>query len=192
MNVSIANSTKVDVSSLTKWASQPFKSSSDQAVVDDSLIVHGADHHVSSTKTEKHGLTPLKVLGLHATVMTIEHGVHFSLQKSVHYADTPRSQGAGSAKLHVLGDVVGVAASGYLAYRAIEHALHASSSGHTQAAAAYSVSAVLDAGLAIANTLALFKQTPSVSMGVSFGVGLFSTASSVLGAKLEQTNTVSH
>lgn len=127
--------------------------------------------------------------------MAVEHGVHFSLHQSVRYAESSARQTVPSknaATLHTLGDVAGAAAAGYLAYRAIEHALHASAAGHTEATAAYSLSAALDAGLAIANTLAVFKQAPSVSVGVSLGVGLLSTASSALGAKLEQTKSASH
>lgn len=144
--------------------------------------------HLSETRAQTHGVSPLKVLSLHGGVLAAEHGLHFSLHKlSTHQISTTQAN-----TVNTLGNVSGAVASGYLTYTAIEHAIHAVETGHNDAATAYGVSAALDAGLAVANTLAVFKRAPAVSVGVSLGVGLLSTASSVLGAKLEHTASVSH
>lgn len=185
MNVSISNAHQVSLKSSALQSVYRSEAPSAQQVSDSPMKAHDADHLLPSESLQHHGLSPLKVVGLHGAVMAVEHGIHFSLHKSVQYADRNASQG--STALHTLGDVTGAAAAGYLAYQAINHALHAAASGNKEATAAYSLSAVLDAGLAVANTLAVFKQTPSVTVGVSLGIGLLSTASSALGAKLEQT-----
>lgn len=133
--------------------------------------------------TRHHAVSPLKVMALHGAIMASEQGLHLVASKGASVSQ------AAAGKWQALGDISGAVASGYLAYSALDHALQAADAGNTQAATAYTVSAVLDAGLAVANTLSLLKKGPAVSAGVSLGVGLLSTASAVWGAKLEQTQT---
>ncbi len=135
--------------------------------------------------TRHHGSSgPLGVLAVHGTIMAAEQGIHFAVSKGASVSQ------AAAGKFHALGDISGALASGYLAYSAFDHAVQSASAGNHAAATAYSVSATLDAGLAVANTLALFNKTPTVSAGVSLGVGLLSTASAMWGAKLEQAHAL--
>lgn len=73
--------------------------------------------HLSETRAQTHGVSPLKVLSLHGGVLAAEHGLHFSLHKlSTHQISTTQAN-----TVNALGNVSGAVASGYLTYTAIEH-----------------------------------------------------------------------
>lgn len=180
MNISTSSTTR---QSLPLSASAPATLGNTQGVG------HGTSAATLRTEdtltTRHHGNSgPLGVLAVHGSIMAAEQGIHFAVSKGASVSQ------AAAGKLHALGDLSGAIASGYLAYSALDHALQAASDGHTGAATAYSISATLDAGLAVANTLALLNKTPTVSAGVSLGVGLLSTASAMWGAKLEQAHAL--
>ncbi len=135
--------------------------------------------------------TPLKILAVHGGVMALEQGAHYALNRLPHKKEGVTTR-AGSGPMQTVGAVAGAAASGYLAYTAFEHARHAADAGHHKAAAAYALSGILDAGLAVANTLSAVKMSSGVSMGTSLGVGAAATVASMWAADIEQKEAAAH